>query len=111
MIAWLLDTDINDVHIENTLDTKQIKSILKCEELDKHCVIDYENNRSYIIWCSDDYNKKYGYYDASIRLLSKIPVMFSTYYMQFLIIAYNAEGDEIVDMDLDEDSFVELFSR
>lgn len=111
MIAWLLDKDIKTISIENTLNTKQIKDILGCKELDVHCVIDSDRDRSYIIWCSDDRDKKYGDFDASRRLLSKIPVMFHSYNMNYIVIAYNAEGSEIVDMDLDEDRFVSVFSN
>ena len=88
MLAWLLSDDIKEINLENNLDTKQIKKILNCKELDKHCVIDYNNDRSYIIWCSDDLNPKYGY----------------------IVIAYNGEGSEIVDMDLNEESFIKIFS-
>lgn len=110
MLAWLLSDDIKEINIENNLDTKQIKKILNCKELDKHCVIDYKNDRSYIIWCSDDLNPKYGYYEASIRVLSRIPVMFKSLYMEYIVIAYNGEGSEIVDMDLNEESFIKIFS-
>ena len=49
MIAWMLCEDIKNVEISNTLDTKQLKGLLDCEELDRYCIIDHEHDRSYII--------------------------------------------------------------
>ena len=110
-LAWLLAPEsesIVEIQVENTLCTEQIKIMLACEEIDYNVVIDAEHDKSYIIWCSNNTDKKKIYNTCARNLLQNIPFMFDTYDQLFLVMAYNKEGSIVEDMNISEEEFVKL---